>query len=202
MPVMGGVSATKIIRNEFKSESLIIAITANALEKEQEVCKKAGMDGYFIKPFNIDELLSSVATHLNRGAAAGHKKFINKNTKVQTKKTKKETLVNFDKIEELKKVSDRKKTIEIILRDIPGELSILSQAIEKKSWKIIISRSHFLLNYSPYFNSEKYQNLLVAIELAAQEKKLLPFIVKSFDTIEKLWSKFDKELKVYLKGIG
>ncbi|MBL4654898.1 MAG: response regulator [Bacteroidia bacterium] len=197
MPVMGGVAATKIIRNELKSESLIIAITANALEKEQEVCKKAGMDGYFIKPFNINELLSSIATHINSGATVYRKKFIKKNGKFQTKKTKKQALINFDKIEELKKVSDRKKTIEILLRDIPGELSLLSKAIEKKSWKTIVSRSHFLLNYSPYFNSEKYKTLLVAIELAAQEKKLLPYISKSFETIEKLWNKFEKELKGY-----
>jgi len=70
MPVMNGVDATKIIReNERKdaqiaqSRSLaqrrrlpIIAMTANAMEADRELCISAGMDDYLSKPIRSQEL--------------------------------------------------------------------------------------------------------------------------------------------------
>ncbi len=54
MPIMGGVEATKCIRG-FKPNSLnhrvvIIAMTANAMKGDREMCIDAGMDDYMSKP--------------------------------------------------------------------------------------------------------------------------------------------------------
>ena len=66
MPVMDGLTATRIIReNEsklHKARQLIIALTANALAGDREMCLKAGMDDYVSKPVTI----GSVRTAMQR----------------------------------------------------------------------------------------------------------------------------------------
>jgi len=58
MPEMDGVEATRIIRSGLKKQPQIIAMTANALPEDREVCLKAGMDDYIAKPIKLDELMT------------------------------------------------------------------------------------------------------------------------------------------------
>lgn len=58
MPEMGGLEATKIIRNldSEKRKSIIIALTANAMPGDKEKCLEAGMDDYTEKPVSLKRL--------------------------------------------------------------------------------------------------------------------------------------------------
>ncbi|MDD2837211.1 MAG: response regulator [Methanothrix sp.] len=60
MPEMDGFQATREIRKRWASEDRpkIIAITAYALEGDQERCLAAGMDNYISKPLRLDKLRS------------------------------------------------------------------------------------------------------------------------------------------------
>lgn len=63
MPIMDGITATKKIREiESGTHSLtpIIAITANALSGDREICLAAGMNDYISKPFQIDVLIQKM----------------------------------------------------------------------------------------------------------------------------------------------
>ena len=63
MPVMDGISATKVIR-ERKSEwgePIIIAMTANAFKADQEACLEAGMNDYLPKPVRVDDLKAKLS---------------------------------------------------------------------------------------------------------------------------------------------
>ena len=59
MPVMDGLEATQIIRKR-ESETIehrtIVAMTANAMIGDREICLDAGMDDYIAKPIRADEL--------------------------------------------------------------------------------------------------------------------------------------------------
>jgi CheY-like chemotaxis protein len=57
MPVMDGLEATKKIRAELKNQPYIIALTANAMIEDREICLGAGMDNYVSKPIKIEELI-------------------------------------------------------------------------------------------------------------------------------------------------
>jgi CheY-like chemotaxis protein len=60
MPEMDGFEATRRIRALEKEQSLgpirIVALTANAMHGDREVCFQAGMDDYISKPVNMEEL--------------------------------------------------------------------------------------------------------------------------------------------------
>jgi two-component system sensor histidine kinase/response regulator len=57
MPVMDGLEATRMIRLCLKKQPVIIAMTANAMEGDQNDCIQAGMDDYICKPFEVNDLL-------------------------------------------------------------------------------------------------------------------------------------------------
>jgi CheY-like chemotaxis protein/HPt (histidine-containing phosphotransfer) domain-containing protein len=75
MPVLGGLEATKLIRDEERRTGRhlpIVAMTARAMAGDRERCLAAGMDDYIAKPIRVDELarvLRSVASEGMRGRA-------------------------------------------------------------------------------------------------------------------------------------
>ena len=60
MPVLGGLQATQIIRQQLNSDIPIIALTAAEIQEEKEKCLKIGMDDYLPKPFGVDELKKKI----------------------------------------------------------------------------------------------------------------------------------------------
>jgi PAS domain S-box-containing protein len=59
MPVLNGYEATAIIRQsdlELKSHIPIVAMTANVMSGDKEICLKAGMDDYIPKPIDRKQL--------------------------------------------------------------------------------------------------------------------------------------------------
>jgi PAS domain S-box-containing protein len=61
MPIMGGIEATKIIRNQFKLDVPIVALTANAIKGDRDKYLNAGMNDYVSKPFEPAELFRSIS---------------------------------------------------------------------------------------------------------------------------------------------
>jgi CheY-like chemotaxis protein len=60
MPIMSGIEASKIIRNQLKLNIPIIAFTANVVEDLQKDIEEAGMNDYLIKPCSHDDLLERI----------------------------------------------------------------------------------------------------------------------------------------------
>jgi two-component system sensor histidine kinase/response regulator len=57
MPVMDGVTASRLIRETYSAGALpIVAMTANAMQADKERCLAAGMNGYVSKPINPEDL--------------------------------------------------------------------------------------------------------------------------------------------------
>jgi PAS domain S-box-containing protein len=61
MPEMDGLEATRTIRKlTHTTQPHIIAMTANAMEGDRELCLSAGMDDYISKPIRVDELIGAL----------------------------------------------------------------------------------------------------------------------------------------------
>jgi CheY-like chemotaxis protein len=57
---MDGLTATRIIRQRAYSQPVIIAMTANALQGDRELCLEAGMNDYISKPIKLDDIRTAL----------------------------------------------------------------------------------------------------------------------------------------------
>ncbi len=69
MPELDGFEATRLIRQIEQSDAKqsrrpIIALTANAIKGDRELCLAAGMDGYVTKPIDPIELLQTIRSFI------------------------------------------------------------------------------------------------------------------------------------------
>ena len=79
MPVMDGIEATRILRANPRFETLpIIAMTANALVSDREMCLEAGMNDHIAKPIDPDQLFGVLLRWIRRpdGDGAGVREWI------------------------------------------------------------------------------------------------------------------------------
>jgi CheY-like chemotaxis protein/HPt (histidine-containing phosphotransfer) domain-containing protein len=62
MPEMDGLEATRKIRQEISTEfqPYIIAMTANAMKEDREICLASGMNDYLSKPIQVADLISAL----------------------------------------------------------------------------------------------------------------------------------------------
>ena len=71
MPEMDGLEATRRVRSgewmepdkkgSFRHQPYIIAMTANAMQEDRQICMAAGMDDYLSKPIRVDEIIRALS---------------------------------------------------------------------------------------------------------------------------------------------
>jgi signal transduction histidine kinase/DNA-binding response OmpR family regulator len=63
MPDMDGLEATRFIVQEWPPQQRprIIAMTANAMKEDREICLEAGMNDYVSKPIRVEELVNALS---------------------------------------------------------------------------------------------------------------------------------------------
>ena len=60
MPEMDGLEATRKIRRDMKQQPVIIAVTANAMQNDRELCLEAGMNEFVTKPIKLEVLMAAL----------------------------------------------------------------------------------------------------------------------------------------------
>jgi len=67
MPEMDGLDATRTIRKEDIKQPYIVAMTANAMQGDREMCLAAGMEFYITKPVRVAELVAALKLAKKKG---------------------------------------------------------------------------------------------------------------------------------------
>jgi PAS domain S-box-containing protein len=72
MPEMDGLEASRRIRRDIPSERQpkIIALTANAMQGDREICMDAGMDDYISKPVKMHEIVAAIRRQFAKSKVA------------------------------------------------------------------------------------------------------------------------------------
>ena len=62
MPEMDGLEAARQINSRWQPNERprIVAMTANAMQGDREMCLEAGMDDYLTKPIRVDRLVEAL----------------------------------------------------------------------------------------------------------------------------------------------
>ena len=68
MPVMDGLEATRVIRSreDGTSHIPIVALTASAVDGDEERCRESGMDGYIQKPFRFPQIVEAIKKYTTK----------------------------------------------------------------------------------------------------------------------------------------
>jgi CheY-like chemotaxis protein len=69
MPEMDGLEAARRITEQYQRDDrpCIVAMTANAMQGDREMCLEAGMDDYIAKPIRVEALVAALLAVLPRG---------------------------------------------------------------------------------------------------------------------------------------
>jgi PAS domain S-box-containing protein len=72
MPEMDGLEASRRIRREIATDRQpkIIALTANAMQGDREICLQAGMDDYISKPVKMHEIVAAIRRQFAKSKVA------------------------------------------------------------------------------------------------------------------------------------
>ncbi|HWV16875.1 MAG TPA: response regulator [Cellvibrio sp.] len=146
MPVMDGFEATAKIREAEAEVGLIkqpiIALTANAIVGDREMCLAKGMDDYLSKPFSIEQLHEILLRWLPRREQ--HNGLVSNPASVPG--------LDIDKkvIEQLKVLGDGllERVIQLFYETSPGLLITLQDALDSGNADLLYKTAHSLKNSS------------------------------------------------------
>jgi len=172
MPVMDGFEATRAIRAHLKQmdreDTVILALTADATPAAEEQCRRAGMDGYLVKPLDTIELQNMLDLRVpdcNLTVLSSH-------AAVSPEHGRKTTLeiVDLEVLAKLRmNIGDIQPVISVFLRLLPTRLKELNQAVARKDNHEIEHIAHTLRGSCSQFGADLLTELFSQLEDMARE---------------------------------
>lgn len=161
MPVMDGIEATKVIRNNFPdpiNKIPIIALTANVLKGDPEKYMKAGMNGYLSKPFSPNTLYNIIVEHTD-----STKELIDINTVPLMSE------IRIIDLSFIKKLSDGnnefiKELVNAFIESTPKTISEMRVLFEKKEWSKLSGLAHKIKPSTKMLGITVMHNLIIELE--------------------------------------
>ncbi|MDD2619836.1 MAG: response regulator [Syntrophomonadaceae bacterium] len=163
MPVMDGYETTARIR-EFEGQTrhtIIVAMTANAMEGDREKCLQAGMDDYIAKPIDFGLLFHIIDRYT--AESVDSKENINE----MLEESLKLFLIESGLDEE-----DSRELYQQLWLQLPENLQKMSEALASADFSLLRSLAHQLKGASGTLRIKKLYEMFVDLEkkAAAQEK--------------------------------
>lgn len=186
MPVMDGIESTKIMRSspEIYGAPIIVAVTANSITGDEEICLKSGMNDYIPKPINrerLEKLLfklvgEDIKTLIKSKA---HNKFYYIQKVINDFKGDEDVLESF---------------INDIVSKVPAKFELLKEDIGNNNFDGIEAKSHALGDLMKTIHQDELYDMFLNIELYGKKRKFKN-IIPMISDLEKRVYQVLKELK-------
>jgi len=187
MPVMNGMEATAVIRNELKLDIPIIALTANAIKGDSERYMAIGMNGFISKPFEENDLINAIATVLK---LENHSPEADANRKAKV--TVDKPLFSLEKLRQISR-GDKEfinKMIELFLQQMPETIAELRDAFEHEDILVVRKVAHKVKPMIDSLDIISLKNVIRELENSSEKpqlKKRTAELINQFaGTIEKI----------------
>ncbi len=202
MPILDGIDATHIIRNQFpkhKQNIPIIAITANAKNGDEIKFKEYGMNDVIFKPYSSNKLYKLITQQIDKTE-------YNIDDEIPTPKviTPKTTLpdIQFEhaSLHVLQSFSRGKesfivKMLQAIIDTVPPTIKELNHAIQQEDWISVNKFSHKLIPNMNMSGNSHLENEMKWIENHASDEQAQSEIIKKWPLIKLEIEKTLTELK-------
>lgn len=178
MPLMDGYETTAYIRNQLQSNVPIIAMTAFALNGEDEKCLECGMNNYVSKPFTVENLGSVIQKVLSLPAE------LNSNPHLLLNKN---VTVDLSMIYEISGDDESyiNLMVQTFLESMPGTLEKINQSLSDADWDGLYKAAHFAKSSLSVIKVSEMHETAFAIEQNAKHRT-------SLDTLPALVSKLNQ----------
>jgi PAS domain S-box-containing protein len=160
MPELDGLEAARSIHREWPATERprIIAMTANAMQGDREICLAAGMDDYVSKPIHLDELAEALGRCSRRAAGEA------------------DGVLDPEALEQLAaRAGDRAFVVELVntfLRDAPALLATCRDALEDAHAPELRRAAHTLKSNGRVFGASRLAELCQELEEMAKVETL------------------------------
>jgi signal transduction histidine kinase/CheY-like chemotaxis protein len=167
MPVMDGLRATRLIRSlgAPSNATPIVAMTANAMRKDQDACMAAGMNDFISKPIDPQAFLGVVARFMGAELWDGDddpRAQVEAVQLMEIDETKLDSLARILPPDRLMKI------IDTFLDDSQGRLDHIEALLETMDFPSTAREAHDLKSASGTFGAQRVQALAEQLERACQ----------------------------------
>ena len=186
MPVMDGFEATVRIRKKLEqfggTNTVIIALTADATRATEKKCRQVGMDGYLLKPLDTIQLQKMLDARLPDFNLAILPEPTASGSRDSLQNTEK-AAVDLATLEELcRNIENIKPVISIFLSLLPNRMKELEEAIQNQDSAKIESIAHTLKGSCSQFGAYGLAELCSQAEDMAHDQNLT-VIKQQYDRI-------------------
>jgi CheY-like chemotaxis protein len=194
MPVMGGMDATKVIREQEKATGgrvPIIAMTAYAMKGDREKCLEAGMDGYVTKPIQTRALFGAIEEAM-RGSKA---------SLMGDEARGKDRDRVFDPAAATAQVGNDpellKQLIDLFLKDCPQRLTEIRKAVANRDPDGLVAAAHGLKGSVGNFAALSIHDACFRLEQMGRDKNMAG-VEEALGVLEKGIVRLTEELSAHL----
>ena len=174
MPGMDGYETTRTIRDQFRMDAPIIAMTANAMSSDRELCLAAGMNDHISKPYIASQMIAVIARHTHK-QDSDQSASIPIVTVSQDDNTPASKIIDYD--EALSRTMGDHELLRVIMEEFSSlysnELSILSRLLSEGDLAAVARRAHDLKGVSANVGAIKLANAVLLLQKTAEEGSLL-----------------------------
>jgi PAS domain S-box-containing protein len=159
MPEMDGLEATRRIHQQLPRERRphIVAVTANAMQGERELCIQAGMDDYITKPIHIEELVGALTRGARRPGAPQPAPTIDRDVI-------RRLVASFGEGGNGSVVA----LIDTFLGHVPGQIAAIGTALEREETDEVTRGAHTLKSNAATFGASSLADLCRELEAAGK----------------------------------
>ena len=167
MPVMDGLEAIRLIRSDPALAGLrVIAMTANASNRDRECFLAAGMDDFISKPFKASTLYATVAKWLPVRSPQASFTFMPAAPDAETDGADDQRIINFDEVAEYSgnEPIEIRKFIFKFIASAREDIARIEAALERKDMAEVGSIAHRLLTPALMVGARRFVDLCHALE--------------------------------------